>query len=852
MNKLTKLLSVFVIAGAIGTGVAGAVGCAPKTPEDGGHRYQYTQLDAEKHTAHCTTEGHESEADKQENHNFENGKCKQCDYVKVEGFVIPADIDGLIVDGVKTETITLSETNKSHTIDKSAIKVYLAKGSTKGTEVPAGNIVLELKDGKGATVTSWENITKGDAYKVNVKLQNATMAEGATANVDDLKTTITVTISNPVKAGSLVVKTGTFSQTAGVDTIKSTWVYEVTRANGDKEAVPAANVSVNDFNTLVAGENKTATLSCTIDGVAVTGTVQYTITADNTKVAQSFAFNFDMFTSEQKAAIVAGEKVTLQAGRFEVMSVGSGSIDNHSPEHNTDANGDLVDGRQFSSRLKTNGTSTASDKNTKAATPRYIKVHADGAGTLTYYAYSNTGNKGDNNTDRSTTVYKTMTVTDGKYAFSDQVGEPVFPKHRLMTRIEVTIPAAGDYYITNVGAMCYVYVQLDQQVSSEGNQAIPLGGSEVYDNLKVSHPSDTDSQKYVPQFKVGDVFNVTGYTATASKKNGLTGIVKEAATVSEGLTYWIGSTELKPGETVITDAMLGDKAVTVKLEDAQTNYTIHVDSSLNGVSGASVTIDVSGVVSSADAKVTLALSNITVAAVGTATTGKTATIKSVGYKTKGSTGEATAITAEAAAELGVGQYDIVVVVTVSDGTNSVDFTVTEEFNVVDATNVKDVKVDLSDVGAMTATSYTELTYLHNSADGKVFITASASNAVVIDSNAKKTHGDLTGASTQRIKLSGNGVAGEDGYQMLGITVAKGATIKVYCFRASSDTTKTLDAAWYDADGNKIKGVTESVAASGNNLTCITLTVEEAGTYYLGTSSDSATQLNIYGVIIDYA
>ena len=86
--------------------------------------------------------------------------------------------------------------------------------------------------------------------------------------------------------------------------------------------------------------------------------------------------------------------------------------------------------------------------------------------------------------------------------------------------------------------------------------------------------------------------------------------------------------------------------------------------------------------------------------------------------------------------------------------------------------------------------------------------------------------------------------------MLGITVVKGATIKVYCFSANSSNDPTVE--WYDSEGTKVATASETINKSGSTLTCITFTATEAGTYYVGTSENSTTQINIYGVIIDYA
>ena len=41
MNKLTKVLSVFIIAGVIGTGAAGIAGCK----KDKGHTHSYSYTD---------------------------------------------------------------------------------------------------------------------------------------------------------------------------------------------------------------------------------------------------------------------------------------------------------------------------------------------------------------------------------------------------------------------------------------------------------------------------------------------------------------------------------------------------------------------------------------------------------------------------------------------------------------------------------------------------------------------------------------------------------------------------------------------------------------------------------------
>ncbi|MDE7087112.1 MAG: InlB B-repeat-containing protein, partial [Clostridia bacterium] len=85
MNKLTKLLSVFVIAGAIGTGVAGAVGChKDPEPEPGPgpshttHNYKYTDNGNGTHDGTC--DGCELIVDDEAHTYGADKKCTKCEH----------------------------------------------------------------------------------------------------------------------------------------------------------------------------------------------------------------------------------------------------------------------------------------------------------------------------------------------------------------------------------------------------------------------------------------------------------------------------------------------------------------------------------------------------------------------------------------------------------------------------------------------------------------------------------------------------------------------------------------------------------------------------------------------------
>lgn len=85
MNKWTKLLSVFVLAGAIGAGVAGVAGCKKNENDGGAHTHSYTytpSAESKKHDATCGVEGCDAptitgEDCVDENHDDVCDKCKQ-------------------------------------------------------------------------------------------------------------------------------------------------------------------------------------------------------------------------------------------------------------------------------------------------------------------------------------------------------------------------------------------------------------------------------------------------------------------------------------------------------------------------------------------------------------------------------------------------------------------------------------------------------------------------------------------------------------------------------------------------------------------------------------------------------
>lgn len=82
MNKLTKLLSVFIIAGAVGTGIAGVAGCKTDKPGGSKHTHNYSYVDDEdgQHHEHCGNDGCDTPDKPAEGHIWDaDGNCEKCD-----------------------------------------------------------------------------------------------------------------------------------------------------------------------------------------------------------------------------------------------------------------------------------------------------------------------------------------------------------------------------------------------------------------------------------------------------------------------------------------------------------------------------------------------------------------------------------------------------------------------------------------------------------------------------------------------------------------------------------------------------------------------------------------------------
>lgn len=733
--------------------------------------------------------------------NDNGGKKDDDTHIDVEGVEAPASTNKLLISKTTT-SYTLTEENPTVTIDASDVTVKFAQNSTELGTVAAGDYTLEYY--KGATkVANLNNISEAGTYYIVAVIENAVVGD-ATTTTTLKSSSLAITVANPVKADTFALKSGTTTQVQGTtDEISGAWIFEVTLNNGTKVEIPNSAVSISGFSPVSAG-SFTATVTATYDGVALSTTVDYTITADENVVAQSFALNFGNLTDEQIASIKAGTETTVQDGRFVVRSTGSGDIATHGKE---------IDGKYFAYRLKVNGASTA------AGSPRYIKVHADGAGTLTVYAYNNSTSEG-----RGVAVYTTCTIApnaDGKdvASFDGQIGETQVPLPKTDTKLQFTLPAAGDYYITCDAGMTFTYVQLDQMVSSEGNTEITLGGTEVASKIAVSSSSEGNQS-----VTLGDQFSNAGYTVTATVVNDVTCDSRTTDVTSE-------ATFTAPEDFT---TVAGKKTITVSYGNCTDTYSIYV-CAIGDVYDVTVSGGSSYQIGLNDTQVTANLLTDVTATVNTVTADNasnyTATV------TKIADGEGNEVTADGISYTAAGEHTYTVTVSITDGTDTVTIEkeltvrVTKEVAAGTYTNVTyDVASYVTSGGA--AGTFAADTVLYTD-DG---VTITALTSTVLESN-NATINDVS--YTYRLKTNGGFSTSAKGIK---IDLSAGATITVVC---KGGGTSVRTASIYDSNGTVLQSFGE-LTDSTNGQT-YSYTAETAGTYYFGATNG----FNVYAIIIEY-
>lgn len=690
MNKLTKLLSVFILAGAVGAGVAGVAGCTKKDDGNngGGHTHNYTWVNDNngKCHEHCGVAGCDTPDKPAQDHvdtknnetqaNGADGKCDHCGATLTPSGALaaPAGATGIIVE-YEGEDVELSMENKTASIDTAKVKVYFEVNSAKGTAVPAANYDVEVyKDGD--PISTLTGLKQGN-YEISVTLKNVTSG-GSAVTWDNMDQFV---ITNPVVANSLVVKTGaTLTQVAGVDTISSSWTYEVTLANGDKQDVPAADVTVSGLETMTAGENKTATLSCTIDNATVTGTVTYSITRDANKHTESIGY---VFGAADLSAAVATDTVYKQGETVNVMTVKQtgGKVEAHSSKAEESELTENGVTQKFYYRYAFGGGTFQSDK-ALHANNRWLDITTTGAGVLTVYYSTNGGT--DSITASGKRGVAVYTGTMGNYETTTCIGSDT-ASDKAVHKLVVNIPAAGTYHIGTAGqAASYLLgVKLDTIVESAGEDVgLPTDTEAMGIELSVEKTEADGTTNKV--LKSGQKFAswVTGIKQIMW--NPVTGVMtKQDISDISGATYTLKTSNMAEAvavtaETDLTDAMVGDATITVTIDGKSNTYSAVVESTVAGVKGvtANLNSELNTQVEGADGTLTLKSGDIVVAPVWTSdeVTGVTTevVVKDGEEVIDATTGKAFAI----------GTHTITVEITVKNADNTQTATFTKEVTLI--------------------------------------------------------------------------------------------------------------------------------------------------------------------------
>lgn len=650
MKKITKLLSVFVIAGALTASAGALAGC--------GHKHTFGdswEKDATQHW-HAATCEHSDEKGDLANHVDEDGDgaCDVCEYAPMP-LTIPSGANTIMVEGV-TENYDLSATVTSATVSLANVKVYFATGNTKGEEVPKANWKVTLY--KGATkLESMSGLKDDGKYTLSFELV------GATGNVDNFVKDVYFNVNNPVV--SIARKTGTATQVMGLtQTMTADWTFEATLANGDKKALAAADVEIGDINTLSVGEK---TVTVTLKGTDVKASVPYSITENATMKVQSFVVNpsaMDDMEVKVDTPLDTNNGVTAVATSDKAFKV--------------NGNSKTCGNKTFTKRIQLSGDANAikiENLNTAVAgATAETKVETK----VTIYAISG------NSTNKRFISFTKDAET------APNVKQAVLLDGASVTKCEFVLTEEGTYYFktfkadmfedhpdftkagSNGGINLY-YIQVDKIITNAPagtqNIALPAGTDEIK-KISVSTATEGFEQK----FTVGDTFTVDPeYTVKGTKVNSVTCDIASDAVLTEGITYFMGETQLIPGTTVITEDMLGlSKEITVKVGEATDTYNVVVESAVAGVSGvtAKLASTVNKEVATAADKLTLNKTDIEVAIVGDNTT---ATIEWTAKE--GATEVAFPV------QLAVGNHTLTITAVVTEGTKHATFEVELAVNV---------------------------------------------------------------------------------------------------------------------------------------------------------------------------
>lgn len=261
MNKLTKVLSVFVIAGAIGTGILGATGCKHH------HTYsdEWTSAGAEGHY-HLATCKHTDEHTDIEEHVYDDDKdttCNDCGYVRtIQSSDSDVEVTEVSISGADTVEVDKSIQLTANITPSNATNKSVSWDIIEGAdlaEISAGGLLTAYSEtgtvkvkatvgGKNATKTI--TITEAQVDP-NPPTPETPTVSSVTINGDDtVKVNATLTLSATVAGSTGIAQTVTWSveNGTGAATISDSGVLTPSQA-GTVTVKATSTVDTTKFAT---------------------------------------------------------------------------------------------------------------------------------------------------------------------------------------------------------------------------------------------------------------------------------------------------------------------------------------------------------------------------------------------------------------------------------------------------------------------------------------------------------------------------------------------------------------------------------------------------------------------------
>ena len=822
MNKLTKLLSVFILAGAVGAGVAGVAGCTKKDDGNngGGHTHNYTWVNDNngKCHEHCGVAGcdtpdkpaqdHVDTKNNQTQANGADGKCDHCGATLTPSGALaaPAGATGIIVE-YEGEDVELSMENKTASIDLAKVKVYFEVNSAKGAAVPAANYDVEVyKDGD--PISTLTGLKQGN-YEISVTLKNVTSG-GSAVTWDNMDQFV---ITNPENVDTLAKSsTGDVTIEQGADdTMSSAWTFEVTLANGDKQAVAAKDITITGIDTATAG-TKNATVTYKTKSIQV----EYTVTAVEGMVTQSYTVNANTVEISSNSA----NKVLNEAGKISLTAKSGKSVD-------VDENAKELEGKSFVKRIKLGGSPIKSGALDGTTIFRTIKLEDVNATTvqgatsktrITVYAASSS-----ESTARALNIYKeggtaaapTLTAVEGATCQFTTIAKHVY---------EIT--DTGTFHIASAsGGINIYYVQVDKIMNGEtGAENVTLGGEMKPISLKVN----TAEAKTV--YKENDTIDTSNITATLTLANDVT---------ADSQTQEIANADLNFDTTAFDSTKLGEYAISVTYGEGTAavskSYNVTVESSADGVKGvtAALKTGLDTQVETVDSKLTFKKGDITVAPIWTKDAVEGAVVT---YVVKDA--ENNVIDETTGKEFAIGEHTLTVEITVTTTGTPAVFTQNVTLNVTKkpaAGELVNVTMQVNDTIAASVTA-------NAGSDGKTTAATVLADGITLGTSNKTGSSAATIGGTeysQYVQLGGSFSASSLDAKSIKLEIGAAATIKVTLKTSAADRILNL----YNAEGTKVADGADATAG-----VVLSFTASAAGTYYLGSANSS---INIYKIEIIY-